>query len=294
MTERTHQSTVGNERAVDIAAFVDNIPALPIIVAYVLELTSDDDLALIELAHALEADPGMTTRILRVANSAFYAPPERVFTVRDAIQFIGFEAVRSLAVTTTVVSGMWVDDRLFNRQAFWRHSLRCGLFARRIAEVRNAPTPDVLFTLGVLHDVGRTALFQYSTQRYREILDTMTRDGLLLWKAEQKCLGVDHASVGGMLAEKWRLPSSYAQVIAGHHEPERSPQFQDQARTIALADAMAHAASPRDRQGWITPPLVADLWTPLHLDESTVRGIYDEREFIEQHTRSVYETASLS
>jgi hypothetical protein len=57
---------------------------------------------------------------------------------------------------------------------------------------------------------------------------------------------------------------------------------------------MAHSASPKDRQGYITPSLIADLWTPLGLDEQTVRVIYDDRDYIEQHTKSLYETASFS
>ncbi len=279
---------------IDTHAVIENIPALPIIVAYVLDLSADDDLSVVALAHALEADPGMTAKVLRVANSAYYAPPERVYTVRDAIQFIGFEAVRALAVTTSMVGGLWVDDDLFNRQAFWRHSLRCGLFARAIAESTRTHSPDVLFTMGVLHDIGRTALIQQSPELYRQVLDTMNTDGLLLWKAEKKCLGMHHGTVGGMLAEKWRLPASYASVIANHHETDTTSEYHAMAEIVALADAMAHSASPKDRQGWITPPLVADLWLPLQLDEAAVRKIYGERDFIEHHTRSIYETASIS
>ncbi|MBL0061294.1 MAG: HDOD domain-containing protein [bacterium] len=75
-----------------------------------LELTDKDDLSAVALAHAVEADPGLTARILRVSNSAFYSPVERVYTVRDAINYIGFETVRSLTVTNTVVKGLWVED----------------------------------------------------------------------------------------------------------------------------------------------------------------------------------------
>jgi HD-like signal output (HDOD) protein len=220
-----------------MSGFLDTIPPLPVIVTYVLELTESDDLSILSLAHALEADPALTAKLLRVSNSAFYAPPQRVHTVRDAIQFIGFDAVRSLAVSTTIVSGLWVDDEMFNRQAFWRHSLRCGLFARKIGEHVAAQSPDILFTLGVLHDIGRAALIQYSPTEYHAALESMRRNGKPLWKAEQEMFGVDHADIGGMLAEK-RPPANSATRLRSSASP--TPWRTARVPKIARATSRRH------------------------------------------------------
>ncbi|MBL0062975.1 MAG: HDOD domain-containing protein [bacterium] len=185
----------------DLAGFMDGIPPLPFIITFVLELTDKDDLSAVALAHAVEADPGLTARILRVSNSAFYSPVERVYTVRDAINYIGFETVRSLTVTNTVVKGLWVEDENFSKQMFWRHSLRCGLFARTIAHALQLQSPDILFTLGVLHDVGRAAIIQQDPKLYQKALEFMHHNGVALWQAEQKVFGYNHADVGGFLAQ---------------------------------------------------------------------------------------------
>ncbi|MDD5087844.1 MAG: HDOD domain-containing protein [bacterium] len=277
-----------------LAQQVESIPPLPIIIAHALELTEDDDLSVLSLAHALEADPALTSRLLRVANSAFYGLTQRVYTVRDAIQIIGFEEVRSLALTATVVGGLWVDDELFHRQRFWRHSLRCGLFARIIAIRLRYSKPEVVFTLGVLHDIGRAAMIRNDAEAYRRTVSLMSGEGVVLWKAERRVFGFDHADVGAAMAGKWNLPSSFVSGIRHHHQPnEQDPDFL-LGQILALSDSLSHAASPADRGNYITPPLFHGLWDPLGLDEATVRSIFEERDFIEQQTRSLYETAILN
>lgn len=277
----------------EILETVETIPPLPLIVTYVLELTSNDDVSTVSLAHALEADPGLTAKILRISNSAFYAPVERVYTVRDAIKFVGFETVRSLAVTSTMMNRIWVDDESFSRQMFWRHSLRCGLFARAIASRLKTMPADILFTIGVLHDIGRAALIQHDAVLYRSVIELSKSKNMYLWQAEMELLGINHAELGGQLAMKWKLPHSYSEAVAWHHEPERGGEFRLLAHVIMLADALAHSVSSKDRLGLMTPPLVRDLWEPLGLDQASVQSIYSLHEAIEEHTRSLFETASL-
>jgi len=281
-------------RAEQVAQQVESIPPLPIIIAHALQLTEDDDLSVLSLAHALEADPALTSRLLRVANSAFYGLSQRVFTVRDAIQIIGFEEVRSLALTTTVVSGLWVDDDLFHRQRFWRHSLRCGLFARMIAIRLRYSKPEIVFTLGVLHDIGRAAMIRNDAETYRQAIAAMTAEGMILWKAERRVFGFDHADVGAAMAKKWNLPASFVSGIRGHHQPDENDPDVLLGYILGLSDSLSHAAAPADRGNYITPPLFHGLWDPLGWDEAVVRSIFDEREFIEQQTRSLYETAILN
>ena len=289
-----HTNTSSASRAQLLAQQTESIPPLPIIIAHALELTEDDDLSVLSLAHALEADPALTSRLLRVANSAFYGLSQRVFTVRDAIQIIGFEEVRSLALTATVVGGLWVDDELFHRQRFWRHSLRCWLFARMIAIRLQYSKPEVVFTLGVLHDIGRAAMIRNDAESYRQAITVMSAEGLLLWKSERRVFGFDHADVGAAMAQKWNLPSSFVSGIRHHHQPnEADPDF-ILGQILALSDSLSHASAPADRGNYITPPLFHGLWDPLGLDEATVRAMFEERDFIEQQTRSLYETAILN
>lgn len=282
-----------NAIAAHVLETYNGIPPLPLIVAYVLELTSNDDVSTVALAHALEADPGLTAKILRISNSAYYSPSERIYTVRDAIRYIGFESVRSLAITTSMVNRIWVDDTTFSRQMFWRHSLRCGLFAREIALMLRSFPEDVLFTIGVLHDMGRAVLIQHDPVQYECAIEQMKLGMKYLWMAENETLGINHAELGGVLAKEWKMPDSYASAISWHHEPEKAGEHRIIAHVIELADALAHSTSPRDRSGLVTPPLVEQLWSPLGLDEKAVRSLYNRREDIEQHTRSIFETATL-
>lgn len=276
----------------DIINSLEAIPPLPLIVAYAIELTSENDVSTTDLVHALEADPGLTAKILRIANSAYYAPVERIYTVRDAVRFVGFETVRSLAITSAIVSRVWIEDESFSRQKFWRHSLRCGLFARAIAARIPGLPSDILFTIGVLHDIGKVALIHHDPFKYQSVVSEGTRAKLECWAAERKLLGIDHAVVGASLAERWSMPALYRETIASHHTPEDHKLADRYAHVIRLADAFAHSCSVRDRNSFFTPALVPDLWRSLKLKDSDVKDVYNQREAIEEHTTAMFETAT--
>jgi putative nucleotidyltransferase with HDIG domain len=269
-----------------------DIPSLPMVVGQVLSIIDNDEPSVDSLAGAIEADHAFAARVLRIANSAFYGMAEDIYTVRDAIIVIGLDAVRSLAVSAAVVTGVWVDDEAFDKKRFWIHSLGTGIFAETIALRLRQPKPDAVFTLGVLHDIGRVILLQAVPDRYHTVLETARAWRCYLWQAEREVLGFDHGEIGARLTRKWRLPPEYGEAIQCHHQPSRAPRDARLAYVLSLADALSHNVETSEREATLTPPLYRSLWEPLGLSDAAVREIRSRTDFILERARAFYDTAT--
>ncbi len=269
-----------------------DLPSLPAVISEVLQLTEQNESSAESLACIIEADHALTVKLLRIANSAFYGLAQEVYTVRDAIILIGFEAVRSIAISALVVSGVWVEDDIFDARRFWVHSLCCGLFAQVVAGRVRRVKPDVAFTLGVLHDIGRMVLVQAIPKTYRALLQTLKTQRCYLWQAERSLLGYHHGEIGAVIARKWNLPIAYCEAIERHHEPDITLTNGELASVLALSDALSHYTDPSERERRTIQPLHKALWEPLGLDESAIRAMVQQADEIGARTQSFYETAT--
>lgn len=268
-----------------------SLPSLPMVITHALQVVEGEDQSVESLARVLEADHALTARLLHIASSAFYGASEEIHTIQDAIFVIGFDAVRSLAVSTAVVTGVWVDDELFEAARFWEHSLSCGLFAEAIAKKLGHSKPEVAFTLGVLHDIGRVVMLQIVPEHYREVITVTKTKRAYLWKVERQVLGFHHGELGARLAEKWQLPPAYSEAVRYHHEPEKAHIENELAYILSLSDAMSHHCFSGNREDRILQPLYRGMWEPLGLDEKAIREILKQREIIRERTRAFYEMA---
>lgn len=270
-----------------------NLPSVPLTIAQVLRITGSEQESVAQLGAVIESDNALTSRLLRIANSAFYGMPEEIYTVRDAIILIGFEAVQSLAISAEVIKGVWSDDEVFDAKRMWEHSLSCALFAEAIARRLHNQKPEVVFTLGVLHDVGRAIMIQMMTEQFKQTLEIAYTQKLYLWKAEREVFGFHHGEVGSRLVENWKLPKSYSTAIRFHHEPDSATSEKELTYILSLADAASHFAFRAASDKLIVPPLYRDLWEPLGLSEDAVREIIAQKEGIEEKTKSFFQAVMM-
>jgi len=268
-----------------------DLPSLPAVIAQVLEIVEGGEPSADELAAAIEADRAFTAKVLRIANSAFYGLSHEISTVREAIIIIGFGAVRSIAIAAAVVSGVWVEDDLFDARKFWTHGLRCGLFADALASMLPTVKPEIAFTLGVLHDIGQVIILQTIPDNYHDVMTTLQQHRKYLWQVERDVLGFDHGEIGGRASRKWRLPPVYCEAIEYHHEPAAAPAESRLAQMLALADSLSHHAGISGPPERTVQPVYRGLWEPLGLSEAAVRQVLERAAAIDVRTRSFYEQA---
>ena len=247
------------------------LPTLPTVITQLISLIDNPKTSARNVSQLISTDQALTAKILKLANSAFYGFPREIATVQHAVVVLGFETVKNLGLSVSVLerfSSAQGDAADFDRQRFWEHSIACGVAARLLAGKLRYRMPGEAFAAGILHDIGRLVLCQCFPTEFDEVLRVMRDEELYIGHAEEQVLGVTHAEVGGWLAERWNLPESLEQAISLHHAPGRVRGPAELPSLIHLADMLCRREKIGDGGGDKLP----------HLDPAALRtfGIHDE------------------
>ncbi|PKM76764.1 MAG: hydrolase [Firmicutes bacterium HGW-Firmicutes-15] len=223
-----------------IVEAVNDLPALPHVVVRIMELTEDPNTTAQQINDVLNQDQGMTAKVLRLANSAFYGFPRRISTVTDATVFLGFKTVRSIVMAASVsdLLSREVEGYALAPGELWRHSQCVAISARLIAKTCKFYTVDVAYTAALLHDIGKVVLNSTMKQAYHEVVAMVESENIPFSQAEDQILGFNHAMVGAKIAEKWNLPPELVEAIAYHHNPEQSKINLQLTSIVHIADVI--------------------------------------------------------
>lgn len=262
-------STLQSEQ---IVARLKALPALPTVVAELLASFGNDEVDIGRLAQQISHDQALTARLLRVANSSFYGLQSRISTINEAVVVLGFRAVRSM-VLAVGVSGVFRADQCpgFDPQSYIRHCVGVGLTARALALVTGR-NPELAFTGGILHDIGELVLATCFPEQYAKALAYRALHDCTPVAAERDILGLDHAVVGGLLADTWRFPPSLYSAVAEHHSPSAATA-DSLADLIHLADSIAHGLGLAQAASEMVMPVDQTAWQRLGLDGEKIAGI---------------------
>ncbi|HQA06659.1 MAG TPA: HDOD domain-containing protein [Syntrophomonadaceae bacterium] len=227
----------------EIVQAVNDLPSLPQIVLRVMELTEDPDSTAQDINATLAQDQGMTARVLKLANSAFYGFPRRIATVTEATVLLGFKTIRSIVLAASVneILSQEMEGYALEYGELWKHSQCSAMAARLIARRVKYGGFDVAYTAALLHDIGKVVLNSSMKETYHEVLDKVINDNMTFLQSEQIVLGFDHAQVGAQIAEKWNLPPELVETIALHHEPEKAQVNLQLTAIVHLANAVCVA-----------------------------------------------------
>ena len=224
----------------DIVRAVNDLPSLPQIVLKVMELTEDPDSTVQDINGVLSQDQGLTARVIKLANSAFYGFPRRISSVTDATVLLGFKTIRSIVLAASVNDflSQRMEGYALEHGELWKHSQCSAMTARLIARRVKYSSLDVAYTTALLHDIGKVVLNNYMKESYHEVLDTVMKDNVTFLQAEEGILGFNHAEVGAKIAEKWNLPLELVEAIACHHDLDKAQVNPKLTAIVQLADAI--------------------------------------------------------
>jgi len=204
-----------------LVAAVDGMPAFPKSVQKILELTRNMACSPKDLVAVIDKDPVVTVKVLRVVNSAYYGLATRITSIDQAVVFLGFNTIKNLALSIAAI-GMLPGHPLagFDGQRYLMHSLTCAGVARQLAHRLPDADPHDVFIAGLLHDFGKVVVAQFMPVEFRRSLEMSLWREIPLHEALCEVIGVDHAAVGAMLAEKWRFAKELVDTIHYQHEPQ--------------------------------------------------------------------------
>lgn len=227
---------------------VDSLPSLPATVSKVLAVTADPESSVEDLVNVILPDQAMCATILKLANSAFFGMPREVATMDKAVAVLGFNEVLNIVLGKAVFNS-FRKINMSNKDAidaFWTHSFTCGLAAKILATDFKC-SPSELFIAGLIHDIGKLALFVARPDDYQQVLELSGTDLLSCKQLELERIGIDHEEVGSYLLTRWMFPTSLLHSVGFHHHPEKCPEFNLYALIVQLGDILSHLSPDHDR-----------------------------------------------
>jgi putative nucleotidyltransferase with HDIG domain len=225
---------------------IRDIPSLPEVVNRILEVIGRPNTPASEIARLVSYDPGLTSKVLRMVNSAAYGFQRQISSIQHGIMILGFNNVRGLVLSASIFKLFegHAHPGGLNHKKFWEHSLGTAVAARVLAKELRIPDADDIFSAAMLHDIGKVVMDVYFTEDYQTVLNTARQRGILphgtdFYVLEQAVMGVTHTNIGNFLATKWKLPVNITEVILHHHQPQRAKNCQNLVHLVALANEMA-------------------------------------------------------
>ncbi|MEX1021670.1 MAG: HDOD domain-containing protein [Dehalococcoidia bacterium] len=232
----------------ELVAEVAELQPLPAVATRILQLGDDHRFSAHELATVIASDQVLTSRLLRLANSAYYGSARRIGSVRDAVVLLGFRTVHQVALAACMIDTPRRAGSL-DYGAFWQFSIATGLLAEILARV-DARHQDVAFTAGVMHNIGLLALDQQRPRLLAEVTARARAQTETLHQAERALLGYTDTDLGAALTEHWNFPASLCEALREHSRPlDDPPPVDSLAATLARARIFARSYGISDGVG---------------------------------------------
>lgn len=193
------------------------LPALPQSAIRLLELSRNPDNGPAEYAQPIEADPGLSSQVLRFVNSSYFGFSQEISNIKQAITLVGVRTIKNFALWSAVFS-LLPNPKCgpFDLKYLWQDSLRRALFARMLGKLLGQKEMEDIFTAGLLQDLAIPILAKEKPVDYRRLLEESLSQGTPLSVLEQKVFGWTHADAGGFLLRQWHLPKNLAELVEGH------------------------------------------------------------------------------
>ena len=211
---------INSEQVKNLIAKIDDLPTLPNVITKIMEILENPKSTARDIDNVIKTDQTLTAKTLKMVNSAYYGFPRRITTVTDAVVILGFNTVRSLALSATVCKMFLGGSKDFDREALWEHSIAVAFASRIIAKRVRYSDEEEAFVSGLLHDVAKIVEDQYFHEEFMKAVTKSKNELISLLECERQELGMDHSLIGRRVADKWNLPLKITKVIGYHHQPE--------------------------------------------------------------------------
>jgi HD-like signal output (HDOD) protein len=215
---------------------------LPVTAARLASLLTRSDWQLKDVEEAIALDQALTPRLLKLANSALFSRGAEVGTVRAAVMRLGAQQVVQVAMSVGMrkrLAGALPQYGLSDGQ-LWNHGVAAALAAQVLATRRKGVVPPEAFTAALMHDVGKLVIGRFLDGEQVAALAQAQESGIPLRTAELELLGIEHAEVGAVVMQHWKLPERLRVAVQYHHTPSGCDL--PLASAVHVADIVGHRA----------------------------------------------------
>jgi len=264
---------------------MERLPELPAVALQINRMMDDPQTGAQDLAKIIMLDPYMTSKVLRLCNSATYGFARRIATISEAVSILGYRELKQIVFS--IISHSFLDRPIqgysLEKGALWQNAITCGTYARHIAKKINYKDRELVFIGSLLRDVGKVALSNYLIGKEEILNAVVLKEKCSFDEAEEMVVGINHTEIGKELALRWHLPDSLVHTIGFHHHPTRIPDSTP--RDIKTLVALVHLADTYTMMtgtgvgiDGLMYPLDAKIFEllPIRIDNGELEVLYSE------------------
>lgn len=246
----------------ELVAGMLELSSPPEIYTRISRLINDGRSSAEQVADILQQDPGLTARVLKIVNSAFYGYPSQISSIGRAITILGYRELKDIVLTTTVMEMFrGIPNELVNMHTFWRGSLRCAVISKVLASRHHrADSIESIFTAGMLHDIGHLIIYSKMPELARKALLEQIYQEREIQEVERDLWGFDYSTVGGELARHWKLPRILEHAIGFHVMYFDTKEYPVEAAIVHIASRIARLPDVTFEQVERLMPASSPVW----------------------------------
>jgi len=273
---------------------INYLQLVPSVAVKLLKLTHDDNAKAEDLTRIIETEPTLAARILRNVNSAAYYIPNKTTSIKRAVNILGFSAVRQLALNLLFYNKMIKHDpkQQFNQLFFWQHCLFVASLSRAIAVTIKHPDPDLVYTGGLIHDIGKVVLETYGRVTYSDFIAAMGNNRQLNLAEEHNFFGLTHTEIGHVFCLEWQLPEAIKAVVACHHNQPTSDspfaEYKTEIAIVSFANYIAWVQGIGSIANHSHPALQQSVLETINIDRLDIESLLQQVDKEMQNTREFY------
>ncbi|BEP27982.1 response regulator [Helicovermis profundi] len=252
---------------------INNLDKLPTVSSLYTSLCKliEEDASMDVISKKIEEDPSISSKILRVANSAFYGA--KTGSISQAIMYIGLINVKNIVLTNGIFDSSRNNTDHYER--LWKHvNLSNKIMHLLYQKCIFKKIPNIYASAGLLHDIGKIILLDSFSKEYDEILMDIKESSASIHELELEKIGIDHQKIGGYLLNWWELPFPIIESAMYHHDPlNKSIINKELVQIVHIADYYSWQIIDAERNNGV---LNLDVLKELSIDIELVEKVIAE------------------
>ncbi|MBN1809732.1 MAG: HDOD domain-containing protein [Planctomycetes bacterium] len=247
--------------------------ACPAVVAKVTDAAADPDTTARDLAKIVSTDEGISAKILKLVNSAFYGMSGEISTITQATIILGMREILSLVYSIPTRSLYGSPDAGIDGKSLWEHSVLTAAISREISYFVKYQVPEEVFVAGIIHDVGKAIISRILGNSYTVLIEESSARGLDHEEAERALIGVPHTVVGRRLLGRWNFPAVLQEAVMFHHNPVVDGKVKPVAGIVYVGNRLARTP-PEVSFGVVLSGLLGSVVEALGLGRRSIAEAY--------------------
>ena len=254
---------------------IGELISLPEVYLKIQQLMDDPASDIYDFAQVISVDPNLSTRVLKVVNSAYFGFPQPVESIARAVNMIGTGPLHNMVLGVSAISSLALPNDILPLKTFWRASLFAGVLARLLGQKMKLPKSEQLFIAGLLHEIGHLVLYAKLPRQALEARQIAEEHQKPIHEAEVQVLGCHYGDIGARLMANWNL-SEKLQALTRHQPfPAGASEFQSETALMHFAHACAQVET-KDSQDTVATCFDAEIQALTALSQEELENSLDE------------------